>query len=304
MRPTWRTTFSLAGLVVQNTTLVFSLKYSYRPDADAYIESTVLLCAEVLKFLCCSVLITSSHGIGAVRDALYELPSKTALALPSLSYVLQNYLLFQAVHILPPTVYVVCAQGKIITTAMFSSVLLGTKYKRVQLLSIAVLFVGITLVQVSANRHHAVVTTDRDLPMPRGLFYIFFACCTSGLTGVFLERSFKEPLSCIWTKNFHMCTFSVPVTFLSIALQVGGLRRGVFSGFDGIVIVVVILQALGGLLTAFTLRFASSLSKCFAVSMSICLCAVISAIAGQEQITLTSGVGIFLVNCAIFFFIR
>ena len=49
---------------------------------------------------------------------------------------------------------------------------------------------------------------------------------------------------------------------------------GVFQGNDVVVLLIVALQAIGGLIVAAVMRYASNILKCFAVSLSICNCAI------------------------------
>ena len=58
------------------------------------------------------------------------------------------------------------------------------------------------------------------------------------------------------------------------------------DGFDLVVWIVVVLLALGGLLTALVMRWAGALTKCYAVSISIVLCTHVSVCWGVQKVTL------------------
>ena len=67
-------------------------------------------------------------------------------------------------------------------------------------------------------------------------------------------------------------------------------------------ICIVLLQAIGGVLTGFVLKFANNILKCLAVAMSICCCAVYSVTRGEQDLTASLAFGVILVNVAVSLF--
>ena len=81
--------------------------------------------------------------------------------------------------------------------------------------------------------------------------------------------------------------------------QIG--RGGFFQGYDYVVAIVVILQATGGLVVALVMRHAGNILKCFAVSISMCNCAVFTCLVSSEQTSVfTLVMGLALVVAAAF----
>ena len=79
----------------------------------------------------------------------------------------------------------------------------------------------------------------------------------------------------VWFRNTQPACFSVLVAMIGSAWRDRERLRaneGVFQGFDGVVLLVAALQAIGGLVVAAALRYAGNVLKCFAVSISICNC--------------------------------
>lgn len=293
---------SLSALVVQNTALVFAMKYSSRASAEKYSTAAVVLSCEILKFIASSVAVFVLEGWNEYVRHVKLLHTRIVLLIPSILYVLQTNLLFVAAESLSPTVYIVCSQAKIISTVAFSRVLLGTKVTLKHAFAIAQLVSGVCLVQENL-RMEKMKKTSPDSAV-YGLVSILLASCTSGFAGVFLEKNFKSAGASIWHTNVHLSALSLPVSALLTAMDVMNDDAYVFAGFDAIVKTIILLQTLGGLLTAAIMKHASAVLKCYAVSMSICLCAVISVSLGDEVFGVRRAVGILLVNVSMSSFHR
>ena len=278
-----RQVLALCALTIQNTALVLLTKYSYRDAATPYAVSTVIASAESLKIVLSYLLVSTFDGQHVARDALREAPSNAPrLALPSILYVLQNNLLFYGVRLLNPTVYIVCSQSKILTSALWSFLLLRKRITRKQCLALALLVCGMILVQKTKDtpgRLSSHVDVVRAGGTIQGMFAVFTGALISGFVGAYLEKMYKEGLSqnkTIWSRNLQLACFSLPMAALVAFTQDREQfsNYGVFHGYNGIVICIIALQALGGLVVALVLRHAGNVLKCFAVSISICSCAV------------------------------
>ncbi|CAL58079.1 UDP-galactose transporter [Ostreococcus tauri] len=275
--------WTLLLLTAQNTALVLVTKMSYRDGGAApYVASTVIACSEMAKLLASGGLVLALDGEREFWSAVREIPSSAfRLALPSVLYVVQNNLLFEGIRLLSPTVYMVCSQSKILTSALFAYVLLKTTVTRTQAASLCALVVGMILVQAQDDGSASGGRGDSGTSL-RGLVVVFTASMTSGFAGAYLEKMYKQvgvvgvPARSIWVRNMQLACFSVPIAMFT-AMNKDGARlatQGFFGGYDGIVILIIALQAIGGLIVAAVMRYASNVLKCFAVSLSICNCAV------------------------------
>lgn len=99
--------------------------------------------------------------------------------------------------------------------------------------------------------------------------------------------------------------FSLPLAVL-VAIFTDGAKvlsyDFLFQGFDAVVMTIVLLTTLGGLLVAAVMRYTSTLLKCIAVSLSICVCSSYTSVLGDEQISLCVVCGVFLVISSCFLF--
>ena len=300
------TLIALVSLILQNTALAILLKLSFREGTQPYAPSTAVLCTEVLK-LSLSLLAVARSSPSQITAAVSQIGKQKALFLPALLYVLQSNLLFFSSKRLPPVVYIVCSQSKIITTAGFSRFILGTRLHNSQYASLVFLVLGILLVQVPDTNFRASKNIGGSTA---GILAIMLASLTSGLAGVLLEKLYKDPgiskelEHTIWTRNVQLSLISIPFALSGVFIQAQEqVFDGIFfNGYDYVVLSVIALQAVGGIIISFVLKFANSIMKCMAIAVSICCCAIYSVYSNELKVTAKLVTGIFLVNVSVLAF--
>ncbi len=85
--------------------------------------------------------------------------------------------------------------------------------------------------------------------------------------------------------NAQLACFSLPVALIGSAWRDGErlrVNKSAFQGYDSVVLLVIALQAIGGLVIAAVLRYAGNVLKCFAVSISICSCAIATTVFSND----------------------
>lgn len=297
---------ALVALSTQNTALILVTKYSCVRRSTPYHVSVVVASAELLKLVCSLCILSYAEGISAPLKAVYGLRlSSLQLAIPAVLYLVQTVLLFEGVRLLSPTLYIVCTQAKILSSALFAYLILDANVTRTQLAALACLACGMLLVQLSEQRS---LHTDNSgsVSVTRGILVVLLAALISGFTGAYLEKMYKggrvrrDMMASIWFQNAQLACFSLPTACLLASWKdhVGFAVKNIFQGFDVVVVFIVILHAAGGLLVAAVMRYASNVLKCFAVSISICACtATTLALDGDEYttgsiISLTAGLSL------------
>lgn len=288
----WRQLLVLAMLTVQNASLTLLTKYSYRENAIAYTVSTVVASGELLKLLLSCILVYSFDGKGTTREAFHEVRHNSLrLAIPSLLYVAQNNLNFLGMRYLSATAYIVCSQSKILTSALWSVLLLRAQITPKQYTALMTLVCGMILVhkgEEHRTRASADLSDSRWSGALVGAVVVFCAAFISGFAGAWLEMFLKEnggPKRSLWFRNVQLACISLPLASFA-AIWRDGKRietHGIFRGYDAVVLVIIILQALGGMLVSAVLKYASNVLKCFAVSMSICICATVTTFAAHDH---------------------
>merc|ERR1712223_1325189 len=111
------------------------------------------------------------------------------VCIPSFIYLVQNNLLYVAAANLDVATYQITYQLKILTTAVFSVLMLNKKLIKHQWLSLVVLVAGVAMVQLSDSKESSV--SDREQSKLAGFAAALSACVLSGLAGVYFEKILK-----------------------------------------------------------------------------------------------------------------
>ena len=278
-----RSSLALLALVFQNTALAIVLNLTFRPDAPPYAPSSAVLFTELVKLLISCAVIGSSSNVELWR-VIVQIKRYRLLFVPSLLYVVQNNLLFFAAKRLTPIVYIVCTQTKLLTTATMSRFILGTVLTTPQCGYLILLLFGIVMVQVQGKTLSLTSeggVSDQFL----GVIAVLSAAWTSGTAGVVLEKIFKIGTSShdasgnatIWARNAQLSFISLPFAVSAVFLSdYDKVSSGtIFKGYDMFVWSVILLQAAGGIIIAFVMKFSNNMLKCFAVAISTCCCLIL-----------------------------
>ena len=202
------------------------------------------------------------------------------VSVPSFLYVVQNNLLYLALSNLDAVTYQVCYQLKILTTALFSATMLNRKFSKTKWFSLIILTIGVAVVQTSGETKESTSSEDSDQNRTLGLFAILCAACTSGFSGVYFEKILKGSSTTLWMRNIQMGIPSMILAFITVIVQDGGViqEKGFFVGYSSLVWLVVVIQAVGGLIVAVVVKYADNVLKTFASSFGIVISSIVSAI--------------------------
>jgi len=280
---------SLFLLVAQLVGLVLLMRYSRTHSAgkDLYLSSTAVFMMEVMKFVTCNVVVFSQHGstlegwTDEMKKHIFNAPDQMLkMSVPSFLYVVQNNLLYLALTNLDAATYQVCYQLKILTTAVFSVVMLKRQFSSKKWLALIILTTGVAIVQVSGNTQADTTHTSTAQSRTVGLVAIFCAACTSGFSGVYFEKMLKGSSTSLWMRNVQMGLPSILIALLTVFFEDGAtiVEKGFFVGYSPVVWGVVIVQAIGGLIVAVVIKYADNVLKTFAASASIVISCAISAL--------------------------
>ena len=124
-----------------------------------------------------------------------------------------------------------------------------------------------------------------------GVLAVLGACCTSGFGGVYFELVLKprqniesedgsppRPPPSVWAKNVQLSTFALVIALTTAFIKdhTAILKDGFFQGYSPLVVLVITLEAGGGLVVAAVIKYADNILKSFATAVSIVTSTIVS----------------------------
>lgn len=304
---------SLFFLVLQNASLILTMRYTRTLPGDQYFTSTAVIICETLKMCTCLfiILVQLSGNVFELGRFLWQniamQPMDTLkLAVPAFIYMIQNNLLYIAVSNLSAATFQVTYQLKILTTALFSVIMLKKTLGSLQWFALVLLFIGVAIVQMQPadpSKTASETTTTDQSPMI-GLIAVIISCISSGFAGVYFEKILKGSQGSIWLRNVQLGLFGSLTGVLGVWYKDGTdvVEKGFFFGYTKYVVLVIAMQAFGGLLVAVVVKYADNILKGFATSFSIIISTVLSVLLFGFQINTQFCIGAGIVIVAIYLY--
>lgn len=301
---------SLVLLVVQNASLVLLTRYAKTRTGDQFVSTTAVVMSEFLKLLACLVItfFEMNRNVKAwmahLNDyLLVNWVDTLKVAVPAFIYMIQNNLAYVAIGNLPAATFQVSYQLKLLTTAIFSVVMLGKSLVSRQWLSLFLLFAGVSIVQVNGTKEASTESIEQSQLI--GMTAVLLACCSSGFAGVYFEKILKGTKASLWTRNIQLGLFGFLTGLIGAYAKDGDKihqNGGFFFGYTPIVWSVICCQAFGGLLVAVVIKYADNILKGFACSISIIVSAIVAYFIFEFQITGMFVIGTIFVCAAVYLY--
>jgi UDP-sugar transporter A1/2/3 len=246
-----------------------------------YAGSAAVLVSELVKLPFCLALVARDEGglgglVREVREKVFVRWRDTLLmGVPAVCFGFQNQLFFIALSNLSAGSYQIWAQAKTLTTAFFFVTYLGGALRRVQWVALALLTVGVSLVQYSDSGSAAAVALGMKPTL--GVLAVLASCVLSGFANVYTEGKMKSADCSLWVRNVQLGVFGVPQAVACLASDADQIGRvGLFGGFTPTVWIVCVLKALGGILVAAVIKYADTIAKTYATAVAIILTCLLS----------------------------
>lgn len=312
---------SLVVLVVQNSALVLTMRYSRILPGPQYLSSTAVVMSEIIKCTICllvhlheqskrpsepsSPVLSNDTDSGSarysVRQLFHDIFSVKSgffkLLVPAVLYTLQNNLQFVAATNLDAATFQVTYQCKILTTALFAVLLLRQSLSGLKWLSLLILTIGVAFVQIPSSGSTTVQKGNYAL----GIFAVAIACVCSGFAGVYFEKVLKTTSSSastsLWIRNIQLSVGCLAIALTGTLVWDGRAiaQHGFFQGYRPITVATICIQAAGGLIVALVIKYADNILKGFATSLSIILSTTVSVFLFNFVVTIYFLVGTALV---------
>ncbi|XP_076440080.1 UDP-N-acetylglucosamine transporter-like [Babylonia areolata] len=279
---------SLGALVLQTSVLALTIRYS-RTEAvtgPRYLTSTAVVMSELLKLVVClymALCSASGQRVRGVWQDLTDVGEAVRTAIPAALYTLQNNLQFVAVSHLDAATFQVTYQLKILTTALFSVVFLGRQLDSLRWSSLVMLTAGVALVQLpdpSTGERQSGTGGSSVV----GVAAVLAMCLSSGCAGVYFEKILKSSSQSIWAKNVQMAFVSVWLGVAGVVVTDGPrvAEQGFFQGYNTLTLIIILQQAVLGLIISMVMKYADNILKGFASAISIILTSFISCLLLQD----------------------
>jgi UDP-galactose transporter len=295
---------ALGTLCMQNSALILSMRYSRSVLHDSYLDGTIVMVMELVKFVVSCALVMRDGG--SVQHILQVCARSRAMAVPSLLYVLQNTLQLMAVNNLDASTFSVLSQLKVLTTAVASAIFLGTKISPRKWRALALLCGGCILVNYRPAPTGVLSASQQASAAAEWSTFVFGLGCTlamvtlSGCTGVYIESQLKNAQATLWERNVQLSLWGMCFAAGSLLLRDADavLSRGFFAGWSGMALVVVLCQSVGGLVTAVVVKYTDTIIKGFVVGLSVVITTVLSKFLFGTELTMqfTMGAGAVLLS--------
>lgn len=194
-------------------------------------------------------------------------------------------------------------QLKILTTALFSVLMLGKPLSRLQWLALFILFCGVALVQVQPSNSSQSKVAVEQRPL-LGLVAVLIQCCLSGFAGVYFEKILKGTNQSIWLRNVQLGIIGSVIGLITMEINDGPkvTEKGFFFGYDYVVWTVICLQSFGGLVVAVVVKYADNILKGFATSGAIIISCIAAIYFFDFHLSLQFFVGATLVIISVFMY--
>ncbi|KAK2175958.1 hypothetical protein NP493_694g01020 [Ridgeia piscesae] len=304
---------SLVVLTLQNAVLILVMRYVRVRKGDMFIASTAVVMTELLKFIASLTFIFLEQGCN-VRLWLQYLHEHTIkqpldclkVSVPAIVYMLQNNLLYVALSNLEAATFQVTYQLKILTTAIFSVIMLRKALSRLQWVALVILFIGVSAVQLQPHDSKVSKKVATEQNHLVGLVAVIVSCVMSGFAGVYFEKILKGTKPSLWLRNAQLASIGVVFGLITVIINDGDELRGksYFFGYDWVVWFVICLQSFGGLLVAVVVKYADNILKGFATSAAIILSCVLSIYLFDFKLSVQFTIGASLVMVSLYMYSR
>ncbi len=286
-----------AALTLTATSASFALlvKLSQKKQTYSYNFGTVVLLAEIIKFITTFVLLKLEMRRNRSLKMTTKWRAVIKYVVPSLIYTVLNNLQFMTLKYVDPMTYESLRNVNIITTGIVFRVMFNRKLSQTQWLSLVLLSSGITTSQITCGR-----TAFRS-PV-EGYFFGILSAFLSSLAGVYTEKVMKEVDDCLHWQNLQLYAFGIITNACSIALRDASesfaqgstlLPTNLLKGYDLNTWLLTSVLSFTGLTVSFVLKYAQagSILKVYASAMAVFPVALISSMIFDSVLTIQFAFG-------------
>ncbi len=305
----------LVILCLQNSIFTVLRRYSQGVLKEEYSKHEVLLFGEIVKIVFSAYVISTQgderklqgHHPTFLRHIRYLISSARKMFILSLIYGIMNILSYVALRNVSAGIFTICAQLKILTTAVFSTIMLNRRYSWTKWRALLTLIMGVLLfsepVWIKDDTFEINSASSTAGNFMLGVSAVIAEVTLSGFASIYFERVIKtdvlgQKLN-IWDRNFQLALGSFPV-YMAFIVADGGGEAGYLGGWSMVTVCLAFLGAAGGLLVALSIKYGDSILKTLATTGAIVLSSLLDHFLLEGPMTavmVLSGVVVVMAIC-------
>jgi len=269
--------------------------------------SSMLIVGEAIKMSVSAAFTVRDKSVSDAPPGIARIPwlirNGQQMLLPAFIYWCMNLLSYVALSRIDAAMFTICAQCKILTTALFSMIFLERQISRARWRSLCCLVCGVvTITQFSLQenaRKHAtdqLETQEKDVyEFCVGTAAVLLEVTLSGFCSIYFEKvvKSKKVQLTVFDRNVQLATYSI------ILYLPNFFWEGFFRHWSYMTVLVSILGAAGGILVALSVRYADAIMKSIATSGAIVFTALFGYLFLDGPMGLPTVVGSIVTICSI-----
>jgi len=263
----------LCILCLQNSIFTILRRYSQGVLKENYSKHEVLLVGELIKIVFSAYMISVPEGETMCSRLSYLVKKSRKMFILASIYGAMNILSYVSLRNIGAGIFTIFAQCKILTTAVFSNILLRRQYSWSQWRAMFSLMLGILLFTAPVWNNLNVQEGGNALI---GTAAVLIEVTLSGFASIYFEKVIKtdpEQLG-IWERNFQLALGSFPI-YVMFIISNNGDKAGFGGGWTPTAWILALLGAAGGLLVALSIKYGDSILKTLATTGAIILSSVL-----------------------------
>lgn len=263
----------LCILCLQNSIFTILRRYSQGVLKENYSKHEVLLVGELIKIVFSAYMISVPEGETMSSRLSYLVKKSRKMFILASIYGAMNILSYVSLRNIGAGIFTIFAQCKILTTAVFSNILLRRQYSWSQWRAMFSLMLGILLFTAPVWNNLNVQEGGNALI---GTAAVLIEVTLSGFASIYFEKVIKtdpEQLG-IWERNFQLALGSFPI-YVMFIISNNGDKAGFGGGWTPTAWILALLGAAGGLLVALSIKYGDSILKTLATTGAIILSSVL-----------------------------
>jgi solute carrier family 35 (UDP-sugar transporter), member A1/2/3 len=286
--PGWLRMSILISLCLSNALYTVIRKQSV--GSEEVPTEEVVFGSEIVKLIICFYYVTTSNeettsGGRGVTKAFWLIQNSSKMIVVAVCYLIMNVLSFLCLNYIGSGEFTVYSQLKILTTATFSTIILGTQFSNTKWRALCLLVIGCILVASPVFNHHS-KSNDPDIKTFSeslvGYAMTVIQVVLSGFVTIYFEKVVKSKTEIItvWERNFQLSFWSILFCILlklfpSLTGSSSSTISIPFLNWSLLTFVVMLLGSVNGLLVAATLKYADSIMKVLAQAGAIIIAATL-----------------------------